>query len=114
MDHDVTDSTLLGERVFYRLTAADAEKVNRLRTDGDSIRERMAQGQWPAGAQVHIGEHVSEGQLLPMIVTALHDERTPGFSDTIGGQVFLDGNDTFWVRRCGNGDQPGQWSWTRP
>lgn len=110
----------LGDMVVYRLTRSDAEKINRRRTDGDSIADRIKrkvhvqgarvgdegyQPYWPVGAQAHIGAPVEEGQSFPMMVV-----KTNGTS-TVNGQVFLDGNDVYWVQIVDNGPKPGQWYW---
>lgn len=92
----------------YRLTSGDAEKINRRRTTGQSIAERIKASVWPIGAQAHIGNPVSEGDQFPMIVVRVSLD---GLS--IGGQVFLDGNDTYWVQ-AEVGNIPGTWHWPTP
>jgi hypothetical protein len=72
----------IGTAIIYTLSAADAEAINRRRTNGGSIAERMKmciaapsykgaedlKGEvhgWPAGAQAHIGNEAKEGQRYP-------------------------------------------------
>lgn len=94
--------------VRYRLSANDAEVVNRRRTTGVSIAERIKVLMWPVGAQAHIGNGVSAGDVFPMIIV-----RTWGNDEgsAVNGQVFLDGSDTLWVTSVLKGDYPGSWSW---
>ncbi len=110
----------LGRIVHYRLSADDAVQINRRRTSGVSIATRMktfAQSAqdgpevvygWPAGAQAHIGNEVSEGDTFPMIITRVWGD-TP--TSAVNGQVFLDSNDVFWATSRMVGDRPGTFSW---
>lgn len=105
--------------VIYRLSFEDAEKINRRRTDGRSIAERMKTtlsvpfgvdprnkiAAWPEGAQAHIGERVGEGYDFPAIVVRV---KTDG---TVNLQVLLDGNDVFWAEMVVEGNGPGMWRW---
>jgi hypothetical protein len=107
----------IGRFLHYTLTAEDAQKINRRRTTSEEIIRRINNNdaeiglstnfpdQWPLGAQAHIGNTAYEGQVLPMIVTATWPYE---WGDTIGvnGQVFLDGNDTYWVTSAKVADQP--------
>ena len=95
-----------GRIVHYRLTEEDAERINRRRTDSASIRDRMAQQQWPVGAQAHIGNAVTPGDYCPMVVVRCWDGTT-----RVNGQVFLDGNDTYWVTSAELGAIAGTWCW---
>jgi len=100
----------IGRIVHYKLSAQDAEEINGRRTDSNSIRTRteLSDGHdrvlWPQGAQAHIGNHVREGQILPMIITAV-------WPTCVSGQVFLDGNDTFWAMSRNKGTENGNWFW---
>ena len=115
----------LGRIVLYKLSSDDAAQINRRRTTGSSIAERIknnnlpeAMGEpeserdsfqfrqkWPLGAQAHIGNSVSEGDVFPMMVTKVWQ---PGY---VNGQVFLDGNDCFWATSVIEGNDERQWSW---
>jgi hypothetical protein len=94
------------------LTAADAAQINRRRTSGSSIFERMQQEPpaWPAGAQAHIGNTAEEGQVYPADVVRTWGD-TP--ESAVNLQVKLDGNDTFWVTSAtvSDGPEPGKFHW---
>lgn len=102
----------IGRLVIYTLTADDATQINRRRTTGKAIADRIANGaqgaQWPIGAQAHIGNNVAAGDTFPMLIV-----RVWGTSETsaVNGQVFLDSNDVFWATSRTVGDQPGTWAW---
>lgn len=98
----------IGRIVRYRLSAQDATLVNRRRTTGESIAQRMQQSQWSLGAQAHIGNEVKEGDVYPMIIVRVWGD-TP--SSSVNGQVFLDGSDTLWVTSVMNGTEPRTWQW---
>lgn len=124
-----------GEIVLYTLSADDAEKINRRRTTGDSIAERMkakiepTHGEsqstikgWPAGAQAHIGNGAKEGAQYAAIV--VEDWKQQSAASGVGGsdsddaavnlQVFLDGNDVYWatsrLEDSSKSPAPGTWS----
>jgi len=120
----------IGRIVIYKLTAQDAEQINRRRTTGESIRERMkpkmdlsifglgvninADQLWAQGAQAHIGNPAEAGQEFPMLITrVLKQERDVGNITWLvaSGQVFLDGNDVLWVQARTEGLEPGEWRW---
>ena len=82
-----------GRIVHYMLTAQDAEQINRRRTTGASIAERIQADKWPVGAQAHIGNPVSEGDVYPAMIIRVFPS-DPGTSNL---QVFLDGCDVFWA-----------------
>lgn len=100
----------IGRIVLYALTAEDALKINRRRTTGASIAERIAAPVWPIGAQAHIGNPVSVGQEFPLMVVAVRP-----LTFILNGQVFLDGNDVLWVVDAEQGPPgdavQGKWRW---
>ncbi len=100
----------VGRIVHYRLSAQDAEQINRRRTDGGSIALRMKANpaEWPAGAQAHIGNSVAEGDTYPMLITRVWGS-TP--ESSVNGQVFLDGNDVLWATSVQVGEGPRAFSW---
>lgn len=112
--------TTKGERVLYVLSADDAEKINRRRTDGPSIAQRIREKIWPMGAQAHVGNTVKAGATFPGIV--VEDWRQQAEASGAGLpadpavnlQVFLDGSDTFWATSRfedgGKFPSPGTWS----
>lgn len=87
----------VGRIVHYRLTAQDADQINRRRPIGPQDGH---------GKVVHVGNPVSEGDVFPLIVT-----RVWGASEgsAVNGQVLLDGNDSLWVTSAVEGDGPRQW-----
>lgn len=96
----------IGRIVHYRLSADQAEDINRRRKHA---RDHMAEHHTNAnGAQVHVGNEVREGEAYPMIITQVwgQDENS-----AVNGQVFLDGNDLFWAKSVSVGEGPGTWSW---
>jgi hypothetical protein len=84
----------IGRIVHYMLSEQDAAQINRRRTDGPSIAERIKAGAWPLGAQAHIGNHVSAGDVFPMLIIRVWGESE---SSCVNGQVILDGCDAFWA-----------------
>jgi hypothetical protein len=98
----------IGRTVLYTLTPSDAEQINRRRTTGTAIAERI---KWPLGAQAHIGNSAYAEESYPMVVVRVWpDEFGPGIPG-VNGQVLLDGNDTFWVTSAKEGMEPGTWHW---
>ena len=103
----------IGRIVHYKLTENDVAQVSRRRTTGTSIAERIKEEKWPLGAQAHIGNPLSAGQVLPLVACVIwpneYGEGVPG----VNGQVLLDGNDTLWVTSIKEGEENGQWSWPK-
>jgi hypothetical protein len=100
----------IGRTVHYRLSAKDAEQINRRRTNGASIHERMqtTPPQWPSGAQAHIGNTAYEGDVVPLTIVRVWD------NNLVNGQALLDGNDQFWVtsaHQAATSDETGVWFW---
>lgn len=90
----------IGRIVHYKLTAADAEAVMRR-------REGFVQEGWPATAQRHVGNPVSEGTIVPAIVVS----QLTGDPSVVNAQALLDGNDSLWITSVHEGTEPGTWSW---
>jgi hypothetical protein len=100
----------IGRIVLYILTEQDAAEINRRRTTGCKIAERIAKNTeqssaWPLGAQAHIGNSVEAGQVYPLIVTKVWS------AGCVNGQVLLDGNDCLWATSATEGEQGHQWHW---
>jgi hypothetical protein len=99
----------IGRTVLYVLKDSDVDAINRRRTNGSSIADRIKEDKWPLGAQAHIGNQVEAGQIYPMIITRVW---SPGEeASMVQGQVFLDGNDALWttsVHQDAN-KTPGTW-----
>lgn len=95
----------IGRIVIYTLTERDADEINRRRTTGTHIRQRIEKNEanvthWPIGVQAHIGVPASAGEEFPMIIVRV-------MGDAVNGQVLLDGNDSLWVTSKVKGD----WQW---
>jgi len=121
----------IGRIVHYRLTAADAEQINRRRTTRAEIAKRIAANTckvgedyagtasyWPLGAQAHIGHPANAGDVLPMMITYVCEYNERPNDLRVNGQVFLDGNDTLWVtgilaHREGTKPDLGEWAWPK-
>lgn len=108
----------IGRTVHYVLTEDDADKINRRRTDGQSISDRLKPienwkvdefplSRWPEGAQAHIGNSVQGGMEFPAIVVRDWN------SESVNLQVFLDGNDVYWATSVHQSEEsfPGNWHW---
>ncbi len=97
----------IGRVILYCLSENDAAEINRRRTTGGLIHERIQQDKWPLGAQAHIGNSVSEGDVYPGIVVRVWS------GDMINTQILLDGNDTYWAtsRHVSDGAVPGFYHW---
>ena len=100
----------IGRIVHYKLTDQDAVEINRRRTTGIKIAERIKQNtetssMWPLGAQAHIGNEAHAGDVYPMLVVRVWS------AGCVNGQCFLDGNDVLWVTSATYGDMPHQWQW---
>ncbi len=101
----------IGRIVHYKLTEVDVEQIRRRRTNSQSIEKRIESGQWPEGAQAHIGNDPTIGEIVPAIVTRVFPHC---FGENIHGvnlQCTLDGCDSIWVTSRKFGDLVGEWSW---
>lgn len=96
----------IGRIVHYKLTAEDAAQINRRRTTGESIAQRIMS--WPLGAQAHIGNEAKEGEVFPMLITKVWGNDS---NSAVNGQVFLDGNDVLWVKSVTPGGGERGFSW---
>ena len=88
----------IGDIVHYMLSAVDAEAINRRRV------AKAHTPAWPEGAIAHSGNTVRAGEILPMIVCRVWG------GDMVNGQVFLDGNDTYWATSRHEGLVAGTWA----
>lgn len=114
----------IGRILHYRLSEQDVAAMTRRRTTSASIAARMKnaippqEGQnqdtiygWPAGAQAHIGNPVSVGAIVPLIVVVVWPNEFGHGIPGVNGQALLDGNDALWVTSAKEGTEPGTWSW---
>jgi len=98
----------IGRIVHYTLSEQDADAINRRRTTGASIAERMAASQWPTGVQAHIGNKVNAGDVFPMLIVRVWGDFP---ESAVNGQVFLDGSDALWVTSVSVGAGPRKFTW---
>lgn len=103
----------IGRTVLYTLTEDNASAINRRRTDGRSIRDRMQADPptWPEGAQAHIGNRASAGDVVPLVVVRVWPNEFGDGIHGVNGQAMLDGNDTLWITSAREGTEPGTWAW---
>ena len=100
----------IGRIVHYRLTDQDAVEINRRRTTGTHIADRLrilGDTGWPTGAQAHIGNKVAAHDVFPAMIVRTWG-KTEGSCCQL--QVFLDGNDTYWATSRSEGDLAGMWA----
>lgn len=83
----------IGRIVHYCLTEQDAAEITRRRTDGPSIAARIMTSEWPPGAQAHVGNSVSAGDVFPMVIVRIW----PSDVGSVSGRVFLEGSDELWA-----------------
>jgi hypothetical protein len=100
----------LGAHVLYKLSAHDAEEINRRRRDAGAFTRSLTHPIEPGehgrtGHVLHHGNQASEGQVYPGFIVAMFG------STTVNLHVLLDGNDTFWATSRAFGDEPCQWTW---
>jgi len=83
--------------VRYALSDEDIRNIN--------IQRAARNG---GGTLIYQGNPVAVGETYPMtIVRAWGNEPT----SAVNGQVFLDGNDTLWVKSVTHGEGPGHFTW---
>ena len=105
------DGLVPGRCVYYVMGDQDAVAINRRRTTGQSIAARLATDppSWPAGAQAHIGNAVTAGDILPATVIRIWGSDS-GCSNL---REHLDGNDDYWAtsRSYNQNKVPATWHW---
>lgn len=80
-----------GRIVYFVFDDSSAAEVNRRRTSGSSIAERIKVLAWPVGAQAHIGTPIAGGDVFPAMVIRHHG------SGNCNLKVMLDGTDDYWA-----------------
>jgi hypothetical protein len=100
-----------GRIVYYVFGHLGADEVTRRRITGDQIASRLADDRWPLGAQAHIGNPVSPGDICPAMVVAVFPGS--GFGTSVNLKVMLDGTDVYWATsvRYDEAKTPGTWHW---
>jgi hypothetical protein len=92
----------IGRIVHYKLDLSDTTTINGLRRDAKTARSDSAH----LGMVVRVGNIVSEGDVFPMMIV-----KTWGATEesAVNGQVFLDGDDVYWVTSVTQGNDKRQW-----
>lgn len=94
----------LGRIVHYTMSSQDAMRVNKRRKDAS----RSDVAKRDLGVVVHYGSRVSAGDILPAMITKVHE------NGNLGLRVFLDGTDVFWVQAAQQAEETrlgGRWFW---
>jgi hypothetical protein len=114
----------VGRIVHYTIGEGDAEQIKR--RYADATRNMSQHRQRGDGSQIHAGNSVQAGDVLPAVIVRVWSVEN-GCSNL---QVFLDGNDTYWATsrvqddpetiadryspspdHAGPGHQGGTWHW---
>ena len=96
----------VGRTVHYRLDSYNAEVINkRGRTPRETLPEHTQRAE---GTQLHIGNGVCAGMVVPMIITRVWGTSS---GSLVNGQVILDGTDTYWDTSVIEGDDQRSWFW---
>lgn len=93
----------IGRIVHYKLSAHDAEAINRRRAEVGAAPPANT------GFQAHVGNTAQAGQVFPATIVRVFDPE--GDTGTSNLQVSLDGNDVYWATSRKAGDEEGAWSW---
>lgn len=93
----------VGLILLYALNDSEASQINKRRQDYSKASKEV-----DTGFQAHVGNSVREGQVFPLLVTAINGSDK---NISVNGQVLLDGNDSFWATSRKEGDGPGTWAW---
>lgn len=96
----------IGRIVHYRVNEQDAEAINRRREHAKAHLDDHCVN--ANGVQIHVGNRVSAGDVFPMMITRVWGD-TP--ESAVNGQLFLDGNDIYWVTSTQRGDALRMFSW---
>ena len=100
----------VGRIVRFKMDADSASKINKRRLDAD--KSQIARDN--SGAQVHVGNAAEADHIYPMLIVRTWGETE---ESAVNGQVFLDGNDTYWATSVSqdmaatsdNNLQPNHW-----
>ena len=96
----------IGRIVHYTLTQADADAINKRRTDWERNRHDEVSGdRGGKGYIAHVGNHAAAGDVCPAMVVRTFDGHAANL------QVHLDGTDTYWATSRTEGDGEGHWAW---
>ena len=97
----------VGLIVQYVLSKEDAEQINRRRVEGVELSKN-----WPKGAQAHVGNPATAGDVVPAIIVHPHNDE----ASTFDGQAVLNGNDVLWITSVpyspySADSKPRTWHW---
>jgi hypothetical protein len=88
----------VGRIVHIRLSAECARSINERRHDA-----------YHSGiVSTSQGNDARENDIYPLLITKIWSGE-PKESTAVNGQIFLDGNDSFWATSVQQGDGPGKW-----
>jgi len=91
------------------LSEEDAFSINKRRRDARNTNgEGVTLANLELGAVIHVGHLVKAGDVYPLLITRVWGDK-PGCA--VNGQVFLDGNDTYWVTRVTEGAGAQHFRW---
>lgn len=96
----------IGRIVIYTLSADDADKINKRRTDAQ--RHMDAHRTTSNGVMVHVGNEAREGYDYPAMVVATWGREPDSY---VNLKVELDGSDNFWAMSRKVGTGPGTYHW---
>lgn len=111
------DGLVPGRIVYLVLSGRMAEEINRRRTTGPEIADRIRASAWPIGAQAHIGPPALAGDVVPAMVVKVYeyesDVERGMFDGTINCKAMLDGSDEYWAVAVpfNTGKAEGSWHW---
>jgi hypothetical protein len=86
----------IGRIVHYTISSIDASNIKRQRG--------------MAGTATQGGNEITAGQVYPMLIVRVWSDE-PTADVAVQGQVFLDGNDTYWATSRSVGEGEGRYSW---
>lgn len=96
----------IGQILLYALAPSDVDLITSRRTNAESVRNRLKRNppEWPEGAHANVGDPVTPGERVPLIVTRVDVE-----AQTVSGHVLLNGSDQHWVVQAAvvSGEYPG-------
>lgn len=97
----------VGRVILYTLDAQDVDQINRRRTTAFEVSQRLVNGEWPDGAQAHIGNLARVGDVLPGMVIQVWGPTV------VNAKIELDGTDQLWKTSIDVADEPtpGKYHW---
>lgn len=87
----------VGKIVDYKISVEESFIINDLK---DTVRDLSEE-------PIYRGNKATAGQTFPLLVTRLSSD------GSINGQLFLDGNYSYWVNNAVEGIGPHTWNWPK-